>query len=203
MGENVLVLIALAILGYLLGSVNSSLIVGKFYGVDVRKHGSGNAGMTNTLRTLGKLPAILVIIGDVLKAIIACLIGGYFQGEQGLMVAGVSAILGHNWPVFFNFRGGKGVLTTLGVILMMSWEIGLILLLIFIIIVAISKYISLGSTLAAILFPVVAILLNKDMDFIIFGTILAALLIIKHKGNLSRLLKGNENKVSFKKTTSS
>lgn len=209
---DVLFLVIALILGYLLGSVNSSLLVGKAYGVDVREHGSGNAGMTNTLRTLGKLPAIIVTIGDVLKAVIACAVGyylmEYFVGDfygfsnVGLMAGGFGAILGHNWPVFFSFRGGKGVLTTFAFILMMDYRLGLILFLIFLILVVMFRYVSLGSISAAFAFPILAFAmrgyLGIDYMFILFASFVALLIVVRHLANIKRLLSGNENKLGKK-----
>ena len=131
--------------GYLLGSLNTSLIVGRFYKVDVRKHGSGNAGMTNTLRTLGKKAALFVILGDIAKGVLAC--AGYFiyGGQLGGMLGGTACITGHILPVFFGFRGGKRVPTAFAVLLMLDWQIALGLLLVFIVILLATRYVSLGS----------------------------------------------------------
>lgn len=197
-----------AVAGYLLGSANSSLIVGRFYGVDIRQHGSGNAGMTNTLRNLGKTAAMLVTIGDLLKGVIACLIGLYIIGDipgvgkLGVMVGGAAAILGHNWPVYFGFRGGKGILTSLSVVLMMDWRIGLILLGLFIIVVAVTRYVSLGSILGSALFPVVAAIpvFSKNMVFIIFAALIGVLAIIRHRTNIGRIFSGTESKLGSKKS---
>jgi glycerol-3-phosphate acyltransferase PlsY len=198
-----------AFFGYLLGSLNTSLLVGKIYETDIRKHGSGNAGMTNTLRTLGKTAAVLVTLGDALKAVAACLIGDALIGEflgypdMGLMIGGVFAILGHIWPVFFKFKGGKGILTSIATILMMNWQIGVILLIVFIIIVAITRYISLGSIIGSILFPTLSFVFMDYFEtnnvFVFFAASIAVLAILKHKANISRLLKGNENKLGQKK----
>ncbi len=192
-------LILAGVIGYLLGSANSSIIVGKFYGMDVRMHGSGNAGATNTLRTLGKSAALMVGIGDVLKGIISCIIGNFLGGYTGLMVAGICAIIGHNWPVYFNFKGGKGIFTSFAVVLMMNWKIGLMLLGIFIIIVAITRYVSLGSVIASALFPVFGLIFNEGSQFTVFALILALLAIYRHKANIERLLKGTESKLGSKK----
>jgi len=193
-------LIIAGILGYLLGSLNSSLIVGSFYGVDVRKHGSGNAGATNTLRTLGKKAAVMAAAGDVLKGIIACLIGMLLADETGVMVGGIASIAGHNWPVYFGFKGGKGILTTFAVVLMMEWKIALILLGIFIIIVALTRYISLGSIICAALLPVFSVIFNKSLEFVLFSAVLALIAIARHHQNISRLLKGTESKFGVKKS---
>jgi len=197
------VIVAVAI-GYLLGSLNSSLIVGRFYGVDIRHHGSGNAGMTNTMRTLGKKAALFVILGDVAKGVLAYLAGylicgGDHQGAFGGMLAGTAAILGHIWPVFFGFKGGKGVLTTLAVVLMIDWPIALGMLSVFIVILLLTRYVSLGSIIAAFLLPITAIVFGRDVEAIIVFGIIAVLLIIMHHANIGRLLRGTESRFSFKK----
>jgi glycerol-3-phosphate acyltransferase PlsY len=188
-----------AVVGYLLGSVNSSIVVGKFYGVDVRNHGSGNAGATNTLRTLGKTAAGLVSTGDILKGVLACIIGRLIMGDLGLMFAGFASIVGHNWPVYFNFRGGKGVWTSFAVILMMDYKLGLILLGIFAVIVVITRYVSLSSIAASVCFPILAIIVKKDVSFIVFSTLLAALAVYRHRENIKRLINGTESKFGKKK----
>ena len=192
--------IVAALAGYLLGSLNSSLIVGKFYGVDVRQHGSGNAGTTNTLRTLGKKAALFVLLGDILKGILAYTAGYYICGGHfGGMLGGTAAILGHVWPVFFGFKGGKGVLTSLAVLIMIDWPIALSLLGVFIIILLLTRYVSLGSIIAAFLFPTAAIIVGRSTETIIFSTIIAVLIIMKHHSNIKRLFEGTESKFSFKK----
>jgi glycerol-3-phosphate acyltransferase PlsY len=195
--------------GYLLGSINSSIIVGKFHGIDIRSHGSGNAGMTNTLRTLGKTSAIIVILGDVLKGVFACVIGSILLDSffdftaAGLLAGGIGALFGHNWPLYFGFRGGKGVLTTITVILMMDWRIGIILIGVFVLTVAFTRFISLGSVLAAILFSIISVFFRdffgRDMLFSVFAVLVSAIVIIKHVSNIERLIKGQENKFSLKK----
>lgn len=196
-----------AILGYLLGSVNTSIVVGKlFFKTDVREHGSGNAGATNALRTFGKKAAVLVLVGDFLKGVLACLIGRYIAGEfmpgiyAGEYLGGLFAVLGHNWPVFFGFKGGKGVLTSFAVILMFSPIAALICLGVFIIIVAITRYVSLGSIISAALFPILALIFREPEFLVGIGTLLAALIIVRHTANIKRLLAGEEKKLSFKKS---
>ena len=193
-------LVLSAIIGYFLGSANSSLIVGKFYGVDIRKHGSGNAGTTNTLRTLGKKAALFALTGDMLKGVLAYLIGFYISGSAlGGMIGGTAAILGHVWPVYFGFKGGKGVLTSLAVLLMIDWSIALMLFGVFIIIVLPTRYVSLGSVIGAAFFPILLIIFGRNTETIIFSAFIAALIIFMHRTNLQRLLKGTESKFSFKK----
>lgn len=223
-----LALFVCAICGYLLGSINTSLIVGKFYGVDVRQHGSGNAGMTNVLRTLGKKAAAFTFLGDFLKGIVACLVGSGLislamllfgadvfgtvsnPSQVGLMAAGAFCVFGHNWPIYFGFKGGKGVLTSLSVLLMMGPVPALFAVLLFVIIVALTRYISLGSMLAAAFLPtLVGVCSIFGVDFgvgnvtsyLIFCIPLALLIIIRHKSNIVKLLNGTENKLSFHKKT--
>jgi glycerol-3-phosphate acyltransferase PlsY len=196
----VIQLIISCIAGYLLGSANSSLIVGRFYGVDVRRHGSGNAGTTNTLRTLGKKAALFVLLGDILKGILAFLAGYYITGSAiGGMAGGTAAVLGHVWPVYFGFKGGKGVLTSLAVLLMIDWPIALLLLGIFAVIVLLTRYVSLGSIVGAALFPIVSLILGRSTETVLFSALIAVLIIIMHRTNLQRLLRGTESKLGSKK----
>ena len=199
-----------SVIGYLLGSVNTSIIISKvFYKTDVREYGSGNAGATNTLRTFGKAAAIAVAAGDFLKGVLACLIGRYVFGEinpgngvfLGEYFAGLFAVIGHNWPVYFNFKGGKGVMTSFAVILMFSPTAALICLGAFILIVAVTRYVSLGSMLSAILFLILAVIFNEPLPMLLIGTVLVALIIIRHSSNIKRLLAGNEKKLTFRSST--
>ena len=194
------------VIGYLLGSLNGSLVVGKlFYNKDVRMHGSGNAGATNTLRTLGKAAAVAVSVLDILKGILACIIGqliiGHIDnyGYVGMYAAGFAAVLGPNWPIFFGFKGGKGVLTTFAVILYISPFPALICLVVFIIVVALTKYVSLGSMIAAISWPVVSTLFDLPVVLIFTGIIMVVLIIVRHRDNIIRLINHTEKKISFKK----
>ena len=209
MGFYIVKIIFVLLIGYLLGSLNTSIIVGKFYGTDIRKHGSGNAGMTNTLRTLGKTAAVLVILGDILKGVISYLIGNLivntvptsvslsFVGVGG-MVGGIAAIVGHNWPIYFGFKGGKGILTTFSVVMMMDWKLGLMLLGLFLVIVAITRYVSLGSIIACAAFPIAAYIKGNGIVFTIFATLLAILAIARHNANIKRLISGTESKIGAK-----
>ncbi|MEN8908210.1 MAG: glycerol-3-phosphate 1-O-acyltransferase PlsY [Clostridiales bacterium] len=195
--------IFILVIGYLLGSLNMSLLLSKYYGKDIRNFGSGNAGATNTLRTFGKKAAVISLVGDALKGIIACGIGYFitmliFENENGLLIAGMGAIFGHIWPVFFKFKGGKGVLTTFSVILMMDWELALTLFAIFVIIVLISKIVSLGSVIVATAFPILAFIgiYNKKTDlFIITSIVLGSLVVYLHKDNIKRIVNGTEKKI--------
>lgn len=210
MGLFIIKIIIVTLIGYLLGSLNTSIIVGRCYGTDIRKHGSGNAGMTNTLRTLGKTAAILVIVGDILKGVVSFIIGNMIINTIpesislnlvgiGGMAAGIAAIIGHNWPVYFGFKGGKGILTSFSVVLMMDWKLGLILFAIFAVIVAITRYVSLGSIIACIAFPIGAYVKGNGVVFTIFAAFIGILAIARHSANIKRLVSGTESKLGAKK----
>lgn len=203
--------IAIAIISYVIGSINFSVILSKkMAGFDVREKGSGNAGTTNMLRSVGKKAAAITLICDILKGIvsilIAILIGNIFQNlDKALLVqiAGIGAVLGHTFPVFFRFKGGKGVATALGIILLTNWRIGLICLIFGIVIIVLTRMVSLGSIMAAVLFPILTIFIHNnfivDGNYIVFGIILGAFVTFNHRANLKRILNGTENKISFKK----
>ncbi len=204
-------LIAAILLGYLLGSINSSIIVGKLlHGKDVRDMGSGNAGATNTLRTLGKKAAALVLVGDVLKGLLACLAGRIIgqalggTGEDaaitGMCLAGFGAVLGHNWPLYFGFRGGKGVLTSAAVLFFIAPMPALCCLCIFVAALSVWKYVSLGSILAAITFPIFAYFLFQPLQIVGAGTVMAILIVARHHANIRRLLTKTETKITDKKS---
>ncbi len=204
--------IIVAIIAYLLGSISFSVIISKkMAGFDVREKGSGNAGSTNVLRTVGKKAAVLTLICDCLKGVLAILIA-YIAGnivkdiDRSLLVqlAGIFVVIGHTFPVFFKFKGGKGVATSLGVLLMVNWQIGLICLVFALVLMALTRFVSLGSVAAAVLFPVLTVFIRTNYlvpgNYIIFGIILAVLVIFNHRENVKRLLEGKENKLSFKST---
>ncbi|NLM28030.1 MAG: glycerol-3-phosphate 1-O-acyltransferase PlsY [Clostridiaceae bacterium] len=193
------------IVGYLLGSINASVIIGKIlYRKDIREYGSGNAGVTNTLRTFGKPAAAAVLIVDFLKGIAACLIGhllvGYIDnfGWVGVYLAGFAAVLGHNWPVFFGFRGGKGVLTSFAVVMYISPVPALICLAVFIVVVALTRYVSLGSMVGAVFWPIVSLFYNLPALVVAVAVLMSVLIVIRHKDNIKRLFDGTEKKLSFK-----
>lgn len=203
--------IVVAILAYLLGSISFSVIFGKkFAGIDVREQGSKNAGSTNTLRTAGKKAAIFTLICDILKGIVAVLIGfivgNWFTNiDRALLVqiAGICVVVGHVFPIFFKFKGGKGVATSLGVLLITNWQIGLICLVFALVIMALTKMVSAGSIMAAILFPILTIFIHQNYivdegNYILFSVILAVFVVFLHRSNIQRILSGKENKLSFK-----
>lgn len=204
--------IVTAIIAYLIGSINFSVILSKkMAGFDVREKGSGNAGTTNMLRTVGKKAAAITLICDILKGVvsilIAMVIGKIVQGSNIALlvqIAGVAVILGHTFPVFFKFKGGKGVATSLGVLIMSNWQIGLICLVFALILMMLTKMVSVGSIAAAILYPVLTLFIPQNYiaegHYLIYSIILAVLIVFNHRENVKRLLKGTENKISFKNT---
>ena len=200
-----IVILLSAIIGYLLGSLSFGVIVGKlFYKKDVREAGSKSAGATNVLRTFGKKAAALVTIGDMLKGIFSYLIaypiGNIFGiGELSAVIAGTAAVFGHIFPLFFSFKGGKGVLSSLALSFMIDWRGGLLALLVALIIMALTKYVSLGSMLGCV-FNSVIICFLAPFDYlkIIPVIFLTSVVIIKHKDNIKRLIQGKENKLGKK-----
>lgn len=209
------VYILMAIVAYLIGSVNFSIIFSKkFAGFDVREKGSGNAGTTNMLRSAGKGLAALTLVCDILKGVVSIVIA-YLIGkisneafpEVVVQVAGIFTVIGHTFPIYFGFRGGKGVATSLGILLLINWQIGLICLVFALLIMVLTRTVSIGSIMAAVLFPVLTIFMVadesshyivKDGNYVIFGIIMALIVIFNHRSNLIRIMKGEENKVSFK-----
>ncbi len=204
--------VVMAIIAYAIGSISFSVIISrKMAGFDVREKGSGNAGSTNMLRSVGKKAALLTLICDILKGVvailIALLIGKLNKEVSGAILVQVAAffvVVGHTFPIFFEFRGGKGVATSLGVIILVNWKIGLICLMFALILMILTRMVSLGSISAAILFPVLTIFINDhylvEGNYIIFGIIMAVFIAYNHRSNIKRLLNGTENTISFKKT---
>lgn len=190
----------LVILGaYLIGSVPFSLIVGKLIaGVDIRKQGSGNVGATNVLRSLGTQGAILALVADALKGVVAVWVGLLVGGSTLAAACGVAVVLGHCFSVFLKFKGGKGVATSGGIVLFLMPKIILALLVAFIIIVYLSRYVSVGSITVAALLPVLAFSLNYDIAYILMGLMLAVIVIWHHRDNITRLQQGRESKIGQK-----
>ena len=202
-----------AIIAYLIGSVNFSVILSKkMAGFDVREKGSGNAGTTNMLRSVGKKAAAITLICDILKGVVAILIamfiGWAFQVENKsllVQIAGIAVVIGHTFPIFFGFKGGKGVATSLGILIMSNWQIGLICLVFGVLLIALTRMVSLGSCAAAVLFPVLTLfitdnyIVSEGSGYLIYSIILAVIVLFNHRSNIKRILAGKENKISFKK----
>ncbi|GFR36872.1 glycerol-3-phosphate acyltransferase [Insulibacter thermoxylanivorax] len=186
---------------YLIGSLSFSLIVGKIKGIDIRKHGSGNAGATNTLRVLGIVPAIIVFVLDMGKGIASVLIGSWLsQGTLWVTAAcGLAAIIGHNWPVFFSFRGGKGIATTIGVTAVLSFYPAAIAGAVAIISIFITRYVSLGSLIFTTLMPIIAVIMGAEIEIIIAMLLICAFAVYRHRSNIRRLIRGEEHKIGSKR----
>lgn len=196
------------IIAYFLGGLNFAIIISKYkFKDDIRRYGSGNAGMTNMLRTYGKAAAAFTLLGDMAKAMVSVLIGTLLAGEAGAYIAGLFCVIGHSFPCYYGFKGGKGIVVTASMLLCLEPLVFLILFVIFVLLVASTKYLSLGSIIGMMLYP---ILLNRMYSFVNGGasegavvaivSILNALLVVwLHRENLKRLWNGTENKFSLKK----
>ena len=212
-------LIALLI-GYLIGSFQTGFLVGKLYGIDIREHGSKNSGMTNVNRTLGKKPALVVFIVDILKAVVAFVFvpmlitdatwsfelwshtfptGVPFPFALLGLYAGVGAILGHDFPFYMKFKGGKGVSCTLGVIFMLDWRVALITFAVGVLLVLIFKYISLASLAIALLAPILVAVIGYPFEIVFVMALVSALTWFLHRENIKRLIAGTERRFELKK----
>ncbi len=209
--------IIIAIIAYLIGSINFSILISKKKaGYDIRQKGSGNAGTTNMLRNLGKKYAAITLICDVLKGVVAigiAIIVGNILGDTNkallVQIAGVAVVIGHTFPIFFGFKGGKGVATSLGILLMTNWQLGLICLVFALVLMALTRVVSMGSIAAAILYPVLTLFVGGGHyivessglgnGYFIYSVILAVIVIFNHRENIKRILSGTENKISFNK----
>ena len=194
--------LALLVVPYFLGSINFGIIISKlFHGEDIREYGSGNAGMTNMLRTYGKRDAAITLIGDALKAVVAVILGRILFGISGGYVAGLTCILGHAFPCYYKFKGGKGVVVTAATIAVIDWRIFLVLLGIFILVVAFSKYISLGSVCGMLVFPLLVQVWDRGLSInVLLSCLISALVIFLHRGNIKRIYNGTESKLSLSMT---
>ena len=199
MQQEILYAIVVALIGYVLGSLSFSTILGKvFENTDIRDHGSGNAGATNTLRVLGKKTAAAVLLGDILKCLAAVLIGNMFVPVYGGWIAGICCMLGHVYPVFFGFKGGKGVATGIALMVFVQPFAGLSALLLFVIILIICKIVSVSSLCAFLVFPITVWLFTKEPLFVIIACAMFLFVAFLHRENIKRLFKGEEKKISFK-----
>ena len=209
--------IIIGMVAYLIGSVNFSVLISKkVAGFDLREKGSGNAGTTNMLRTVGKGAAVVTLILDILKGVVAIWaaigIGNLVSWLAKLsidnsilvQVAGIFVIIGHTYPIYFGFKGGKGVATALGILLTTNYQIGLICLVFAIVLMALTRMVSVGSLAAAVLYPVLTIFLSKENfivtgNYLVYSILVALIILFNHRSNIKRLLSGTENKISFKK----
>ena len=194
--------------GYLLGNLNGAVCISHLFGDDVREHGSGNAGLTNFVRNYGAGRAVAVVLIDAGKAVASCLLGGLLLQstlgfQTGAILGGTGVLLGHVFPVFLGFRGGKGILSGLFVALMTDWRIALLILAVFAVAYLLTQYVSLGSVLAAATFGIgFAVLYHDDLLVMVCGLFMSALALLMHRENIVRLCKGQERKTNlFKKKT--
>lgn len=193
--------IIIAVLAYLLGSISFGMIVAKMKGgPNLREVGSKNTGATNVLRVMGVKIGLIVFVLDILKALVACIIGRVWMGLNGAMIAGLAVVIGHNWPCFFQFKGGKGVASTLAVMLLTFPIPAVICYIVAVALILATKYVSLGSITLGALFALLVIISNwGNWLVIVWVLVISGLLIWRHHANIGRLLKGTENKLSFKK----
>lgn len=188
------------VIGYLFGNIETAYLIGQAKKIDVRHEGSGNLGAANTFRILGTKAGLLVFLGDCMKGALAALIGLLIAGHTGAVLGGFGAVLGHNWPVFLGFKGGKGIAASYGMTLVLSPPIAGILVVVFLLVVAVSRVMSLGSMIGICLLPIlVAILKPGDTVFLIVGIVMAVMALFRHRDNIKRLLTKSENKITFKK----
>lgn len=196
-------------IAYLLGSFNTAIIISRIFGKrDIRDYGSKNAGATNTLRVMGKGAALCVVVFDALKGVAAVLFARYapiiFDVEDinhtAEYLAALAVVAGHVFPVYFGFKGGKGIMTSIAVIFVLDWEIGIILLVTCVVIMLLTRYVSLGSCIGALMFPMLVYMFHEDNGlFIAVSLIMALSALFMHRTNIVRLMRGTESKLSFKK----
>ena len=190
--------VILILVGYLIGTIPCSYLVGKFMGnIDIRKHGSGNAGATNVLRTVGKKAALFALIGDVLKGVVPAIIGNIILGMDGAVLCAIFAVIGHCYPVTLGFKGGKGVATAGGMIIGTNPIVALFLFTYMFIVIRVTKFVSLASITAAIIYPIIFWFLY-DSTIVRVGSIFLGILIVyKHRANIKRLIQKEESKTTL------
>ena len=185
------------VIAYFLGNISPSIILGKMAGVDIKKEGSGNAGTTNALRVLGKKAALITLVIDIGKGVLAVAAGNLIGGAETGYLCAIAVFCGHIWPCFYSFKGGKGVATAFGAILAVNWMLGLSALAVVAVGLALTQRMSVGSLLGAIIFPLLCWFMEPG--FIWIGSLMALIVLIKHGANIKRLIRGEEPKMSFKK----
>ena len=186
----------LILCAFLLGSIPFGVVVAKIYGVNLKKVGSGNIGATNVLRSMGKGPALLTLVGDVVKGSLAIVIGRFFLHSPSLEgIIGLSAIVGHNFSLFLRFRGGKGVATSIGVLLIYSPKVGVLTVILWLMVIVVTRYSSLAAIVSFGLLPLSIYVLDYSQEKLVIGILVAFLLIFRHTDNIKRLLHGTELKI--------
>lgn len=188
-----------ALVGYLLGSFPTGLLIGRWLcNIDIRQYGSKNIGTTNMFRTLGPKAAGIVLLGDMGKGMLAVAFANWLTGEPQIalsLTGGLAAVLGHNYPVFLKFKGGRGVATAFGVLCLLQPKVVMIVFPVWLVLVLLTRYVSLGSVVAAFVAPIAAWWFNYELPLVIFTTAAAAFVIIRHKENIGRLLAGTESRI--------
>lgn len=193
--------ILLVLLCYILGSIPFSYIFSRVLGgVDIRSKGTGNVGATNVLRTLGIKIAVFALLGDLTKGAGAAWLGLQFGGPNLAAACATMAVIGHCWPIFLGFKGGKGIATSAGALMVLMPPIGFIALANFIIIIAISRYVSLGSITTAVILPILVVLTNQPWQYVVMVFVMAITAIYRHRTNIERLRQGTEKKINEKAT---
>jgi glycerol-3-phosphate acyltransferase PlsY len=191
--------VLVSVIAYILGNFATAYLVSKTTArIDIREYGSGNAGSTNVLRVLGAKPAALVFLGDLLKGVAAVLIGRYIAGGYGEILAGIFVVAGHDWPIVLKGKGGKGIATTIGLMIPIDPMIVVSIVITGIIVIAVTRYVSLASVMGVLIFPIAMIITHKPMEYIVFSLILSAVAIFKHRSNIVRLISGKESKLGHK-----
>lgn len=191
--------IALVILSYLIGSISPGILLGRrLKGIDIRNHGSGNTGATNVLRILGPGAAALAFLVDAVKGAVAVWLGSQTGSPVMPLLCGGAAIVGHNWPIYVGFRGGKGMATAAGIVFSLYPFVGLQLLGVFVAVAAATRYVSLASVVSTVLVIPALALSGYPMGDIVFASSLAALIVWRHRANIERLLQGRESKIGRK-----
>lgn len=197
--------VIILIVSYLIGSITTGDLVGRFKNVNLRQKGSGNVGATNVFRTMGSISGLIVLLGDMIKGVIAVLLGRLMTDitnfDPGILT-GILAIIGHNWPVFTGFRGGKGIATSTGVIAILMPLSLAVVFPVWLIIFLIYGYVSLASVISCVAYPISVFILYTapaDRYKLLFAVFISIIAIYRHKSNIQRLLKGEENRILYKK----
>lgn len=192
--------IVIAIVSYLLGSINGAIIVSKILmRMDIRQHGSKNAGATNALRVMGAKKAAMVVVIDILKAVAAVVIGGAVAGFYGQITAGMFAVIGHAYPLFFGFKGGKGVATAAATVIIIDPVTFFVLISVFVLVIFLTRYVAVGSITVAFGWAIITYIKSDDLVFRCSAILLSLFIIYLHRANIGRLIRHEEHKLEFKK----
>lgn len=203
------------VMGYVFGLFQTGYLYGKYKGIDIRQHGSGNSGSTNALRVMGVRAGLIVFLGDFFKTVIPCFLVRILFGSQPdylyvwILYAGFGVILGHNFPFYLNFKGGKGIAATAGIVTSLDWRLMLLCLAAFVLVVAVTRYVSLGSLIVSTILVVWNVVMGQmgayglsaaaRSEFYGISAVIAAMAFWRHRANIVRLVQGKENKVGAKK----